>query len=182
MGLSLIVATSARSENRLDLFTDAAGTQCELVDTGGLQTIYVFLSGTEPATAVVFAAPRPACWQGATWVGDSFPGERARIGNSQGEFFISCAANVQCVTPRVYVCGILFVTTGVSSSCCEMRVTPTIVPPADVPELFYTDCDIGRAPLSSGQKVVINPNSTCHCSQPLATEATTWGRVKSLYR
>jgi hypothetical protein len=187
MGLSLIIATTVFSQNRLDLFTDAAGTQCELVDSGSaLRNIYVFLNGTAPALSVEFAAPRPACWQGATWVGDVLPGPRFWVGNTQIDFIVSTYDPTvevgQCRTPPVFICSMLFVATGASLPCCTVSVVAPIVHPSSFLPLNYIDCLFAEQPLAIGQSITINPNETCRCNLPLATESTTWGRVKSLYR
>jgi hypothetical protein len=51
--------------------------------------------------------------------------------------------------------------------------------------LQYVDCAFAEFPATAGQGVTINPDGSCPCgqlNQPLATEPSTWGQVKSLYR
>jgi hypothetical protein len=41
------------------------------------------------------------------------------------------------------------------------------------------DCSFGEYPMKTGQAIV-NPDGTCQCS--VATQPTSWGKVKALYR
>jgi len=170
------------SENKIGLYADIAASGCEIADnTPGYQLIYVFLTGTAPATGVVFSAPIPPCWQGATFLGNGWPGYRGADGNTQDSFFITLypPGNLACPTPPVLICTIIVGTTGQSLPCCEMRVKAT----ADNPNFTYFDCTaIVQHPFSSGQKIVVNPNASCPCMLPVTTQPSTWGRVKSLYR
>jgi hypothetical protein len=186
----LLADRSAIAQDRLDLYADQGMTQCSLSDTSpGLKFVHVFLSGPASATAVGFIAPRPPCWQGATWVGDALPGARAISGNTQTEFFTTLYevpgtdpnAN-PCKVPPVLVCSVLFVTTGAALPCCEMSVAPIPHPVGSFLHLYYHDCFFDEKPLAVGQKVTINPDASCPCGLPVATEQSTWGRVKSLYR
>lgn len=182
--LSVVTASRTHAQDYIDLYADQAMTQCSLVDNGGLQAVHVFLSGSAPATGVQFAAPRPACWQGATWVGDGFPGPRGPFGNTQTGIQVQLFAPgiYECKAPPVLVCTMYFTTTGAAQSCCDLIVVPPTSFPAEPYGLEYLDCFFDEHPLNAGRKVVINPNDSCPCSGPVATEPSTWGRVKSLYR
>lgn len=182
--LVLIAASSLRAENRFDLFVDQAMTQCALADHApGTQTIHVFLSGSEAATFAVLSAPRPDCWQGASWVGDVMPGNRAWTGNTQIGIGVTLYVPgiAECKTPPVLVCSMLFVASGTSQPCCDYVVAPASLPQEPY-GLEYIDCAFLEHPASVGRKVTINPDPSCRCELPLATESSTWGRVKALYR
>jgi hypothetical protein len=182
--LGLVMASAARASTFIDLFADQSGTQCSLVDHAGLTPIYVFLGGSAAATAVQFAAPRPACWVGATWVGDGFPGPRGPFGNTQTGIQLPLFAPGvgECKTPPTLICTMYFTTTGAAQSCCDMVVVPPTIFPGEPYPIEYLDCNLGAYQAFAGHKVTINPSASCQCSGPLATEPTTWGRVKSLYR
>jgi hypothetical protein len=49
---------------------------------------------------------------------------------------------------------------------------------------MFTDCNFVEHPLEPSKSIVVNPNETCGCQVAVTTavEATSWGRVKSLYR
>ena len=167
-----LVAGSANAQStKIELSADVNRTSCELVDQGGFFTIYVFQTGSFQSTAVRFKAAKPACWLGATWVGDS--STYVSLGNSQTDWSVAYGA---CKTLPVLVGQINYQAAGASLPCCEAVVT---APPI---EFVYTDCSFAEHPLVPGQKVVINPDQSCPCNLPLATEQSTWGRVKSLYR
>jgi hypothetical protein len=181
--VGLLVTSTTALANRIDLFADQGMTQCSLVDDApGLKSIYVFLTGTATAEAVYFSAPRPDCWQGATWVGDALPGPRTRDGNTQTSLFTTLIppGTFDCRTPPVLVCTMFFLTNGQALPCCDLIVKGGSDPREPYP-IEYFDCFIGQHPAAPG-KVTINPNGSCPCSGPLAIESSTWGRVKSLYR
>jgi hypothetical protein len=181
---ALLCAVPGITADRLDLYTDQAMTQCSLFDNGGLQAVYVFLSGTEAATAVQFAAPLPACWEGARFLGDGFPGPRGPAGNSQIGIQVPLFAPGvgECKAPPVFVLTMYFQGAATAQPCCHMVVTPTMAYPLEPYQLEYLDCFFGEHPLLVGRSIVINPTVSCPCDLPVAVEPTTWGRVKSLYR
>lgn len=49
------------------------------------------------------------------------------------------------------------------------------------PGILMTDCLFGEYPATGGTFCVAAP-SECFCTPPVATEPSTWGKVKSLYR
>jgi hypothetical protein len=173
----LLLSTPAVAQlDKIELFSDASGTSCDLYDqSAGLRSVYVFLTGPVPSSAVRFKAPRPDCWVGATFVGDvtSF----TTIGSSQIDMSVGFGA---CLTPPIRVDQINFFSAGTANACCQINAVAPELPRFP---LEYLTCDFGEVLIPpDGRKVTINPNDSCHCNQPLAIEATTWGRVKSLYR
>ena len=176
-----IACAQARAQVvKIDLYADDMGSSCELVDQGtGPRLVYVFLSGNTSATGARFRAPQPSCWLGATWLGDqAIPPGSASIGNSQEDWSIGWAP---CMPLPLLIAQIVYLATGAASSCCEYAVEPP--PPGSPTNRFvWAACDFAEYPLTVGQEVVINPDASCRCLNPLATQTTTWGRVKSLYR
>src|SRR5882672_5031962 len=100
--------------DKIELFSDASMTSCELNDQAGPRSVYVYLTGTATATAVRFKAALPACWVGATFVGDvtSF----TTIGDSQVDMSVAFGL---CLTPPVLVDQINFFSAGTASACCQ---------------------------------------------------------------
>lgn len=158
---------------KIDIYADVDQTSCELNDNvqPPVVFVYYFLSGATGATAVRFSAPKPACWLGATFAGDSNP--YVNFGTSQGDWSIGIAP---CRSGTVYLGKTAYLVSGQGTPCCQLSAVRS-------PYAFeYADCSFVTHPVATGQKLTINPDASCHCQQPLATEATTWGRVKSLYR
>jgi hypothetical protein len=177
IGFSL--CTAANAENKINLYSDAAQTSCELVDNGfALRTVYVFLTGPDRVRSVRFRALKPACWNGATWVGDTVPDQNnLSTGNSQQSWTVFFFGPIDCPAPPLFVGNINFVANGLASTCCEL------VASAPTPDtMVFIRCDYGEGPLSAGQRLIINPDNSCRCQNPLAVESSTWGHVKSLYR
>ena len=172
LAITTLAAANAKAQStKIELYADANRTTCELVDQGTtLQTIYVFQTGSFQSTGVRFRVTKPACWTGATWVGDMTP--FVALGNSQTDWSVAYGV---CKTLPVLIGQINFFATGASQPCCELLAQPAT-------QFVYTNCSFGEYPLVAGQKVVVNATDACRCQSPLATEPTTWGRVKSLYR
>ena len=70
-----------------------------------------------------------------------------------------------------------FTAIGHGQPCCDYPVLPA--PPEPGVQVYR--CDDRIYHYGTGRGVIINPDASCPCDTPLATESTTWGRVKSLY-
>ena len=168
----VLAATPAGSaaQARIDLYADAAMSGCEILDTGPMfLEVHMVYSGPA-ANAVRFRAPKPECWVGAMFVGDIIP--FISTGNSQLDLMIGFG---DCLSGQVHMGFARYYATGQAMTCCVLPVLPAF-------QFVYSDCGYAEHPLAAGQSVVINPNEACRCQQPLPTEPSTWGRVKSLYR
>lgn len=178
MVLALAVLAIGRNAlavtGQLELFADSHATSCALADAPGLISVFVFQTAGEASTAVGwFAAPKPACWN-ATWIADNVS-NATKVGGSQTAISVGFGI---CRPLPAFVLEILFISAGATPPCCEYSLT---VPQGKT--LAYLVCDtFWEQPLTIGRKVTINPDASCPCMLPVATEASTWGRVKSLYR
>jgi len=170
--LSTLIAATAYAQ-KIELYADATMSSCELVDQGTtLMSVHYFYTGPN-SYGVRFRAPLPACWVGAIWAGDISP--YPTIENSQSDWSIGFGS---CLNAPVYLGNSNYFATGGALPCCEI----VAMQPGGGFPFVYVDCDFNELPLTAGQNVVINPDDTCRCQNPLAVEATTWGRIKSLYR
>jgi hypothetical protein len=171
-GRSPAVTASAAVAPRIDLYADVTMSGCEIIDDGtAYRSVYVFVSGVD-VSGVSFAAPQPECWAGATYIGDVT--SLGRVGNSQTGVVVV----FDCINAPLLVLEILYFATGGESTCCRYRLFPD-----PLTGNRYWDCHYREwNGWASGETVVINPDASCHCQQPVATETSTWGRVKSLYR
>jgi hypothetical protein len=64
-----------------------------------------------------------------------------------------------------------------TSTCSDL----SIAAPAGFIAPFFDDCGFEEIPLFNNGPLHVNCSGSFNCS-PVATEPTTWGRVKSLYR
>jgi len=196
-GLAVValVASSASAQSyKLEFSGDASASSCVLASGGvGLSKVHVILTGSGGATGVLFGAQVPACWAGATWVADNlamqvvYPDTQnpptgdvwLAIGNSQDPIGLSIAFTA-CVDLPIHIGSIDFMGTA-PSPCCEFVTThpsawTSFSTPAQV-----ADCNF-QAHNIAGGSVTVSSGPLCPCQQALATEQSTWGRVKSLYR
>jgi hypothetical protein len=164
--------------DRVGLYADVYGWNCAIQDLAspGILTIHVVHTAPHEA-GCDFAAPKPACMIGATYVEDVSPFS-AVIGNSQTGVSVAYGT---CHTGPVLVMSIRYLTQGTIKDCCYY---PVIADPNSLwpGHITVTDCTPG-IPLvlsATGSSLVVNENATCSCANVTVHE-TTWGRVKALY-
>jgi hypothetical protein len=168
----LAIPSPAAAGRRLAIFTDEGLTQSTLednvprivnlfvVDSGDIAT------GDHIATGVIFATEPSPGFTGV-WLGDA--SDYLFVGDSQTKMNIAYGG---CHLLPVVALTMTYQFFGTSSSCSELWITPP-----------------------DGMPCVLSPDSGCnwveHCitdlghlrvNCPVATESTTWGRVKALYR
>lgn len=166
-----------QSDDVISLWADAGMNSCEIVDAGsGFVQVHMFHTGSQPAHGVGFLAPTPACWEGATFFGDYVAAPLGAGGNSSHgtELII---VYPECIVPPVYLGYMYFHVSGGAQPCCSYPVLPR----ANSVAIDIVDCNFSER-AGSGGYAVVNANSSCRCPAPVATERSTWGRVKSLYR
>lgn len=183
---------SAQFTNSLKFFSDEAGTSCSLNYTSaGVVSTHVLMTGGRWSAAIQFSAVTPACWTGAVWVGDDFPGPFIREGSTQDIDGLALAIGCQSMP---FHAGVIYhYVSDVSASCCPYApgpAYPVLLNGILVKRIIATiGCEPG-VPLivdsvaseMQGVGLTVNANATCPCDLPVATAATTWGRVKALYR
>jgi hypothetical protein len=181
MCAAVSTAAQAQDPRHLAFFADEAGTQCEVVNTRSeIVTINMFLYGWgRGASAVTFYAPTPACWTDALWLGDAINENYLWLGSTHDSHAGLTVAFGGCKDLPLYLGSMSFAASG-SQPCCHYDVLPGL--PATVNQLRIVDCDYNPVviPYTS---VTINPNAACPCGMgPVATEETSWSRLKALYR
>ncbi len=177
-----IGATVAGAANyRVEFSGDNTLSSCALASNGvGPTSVHVFLVGDGGVTAVLFGASIPSCWSGATWIGDQVANPNwLRIGSTQQDLGLSIAFG-ECLSLPLYLGTVNFFGT-TEAPCCAFPVTHPAVwenfsTPAQVADCNFYEVD------AAGGSVIVTAGPACPCQQALATEQSTWGRVKSLYR
>ncbi len=182
-------SSDAQTAGEIRLCADIGGTECVIQDNvPGLVDVYMIVTGVDGVSAIQFAAPKPDCWKGATWLGDVLPFPLV-IGDTQNNYEggISIGLSLHpCsegggISP-IYLGKISYMTQGTAETCCEYSVKKAEVdfhPEFDEPIFVY--CDGTLSGISAG-RVTINADESCNCGQPVPTQETTWGQIKALYR
>jgi hypothetical protein len=166
---------SSAQVGQLEMFADRNASTCVLAHTQYVESVFIFQTKGGNTTGVAyFKAPKPACWN-TTWLSDVQPLAGSRVGNSQTG--ILDVAMGQCAPLPAFVLEIQYLAGGTSTPCCNYPLLPI-----SVHSLVYTGCGFNEIPMTIGRSVTINPDASCPCQLPVATESSTWGRVKSLYR
>jgi hypothetical protein len=172
---ALVHAAPALAQDRIELWADRNMSTCSISEpvSPPIVQIHVFVTGSMSVTGVRFTAPKPACWVGATWLGDAVQ-QGLAAGQSQGDWSVAFGA---CVPTPFYIGAISYLISGQAQPCCLVDALPSV-------EFVFTGCDFGEHALGESKSVMVNPNETCGCqvATTTAVEATSWGRVKALYR
>ena len=119
---ALVLPTTVVAQNGVVcIYADPIGLECRLSDAGpGILSLYVIHEAPEGTTAVEFAAPRPNCMSGATWLADASPFPVA-FGDSQKGVSIGYGG---CLTGRIHALTILYAVSGATSSDCAYAILP----------------------------------------------------------
>jgi hypothetical protein len=181
--LMLTASLAVAQVGRIGIFGSAAPggvngvNGCGVTDAAaGLLPVYVVHVGSGGATGCQFSAPLPACFTG-TFLSDAnvFP---VTVGGSQlgaGIGYGTCQS-----TGVVHVMTINVFASGTTPPCCIWPVLPDNRDENN-PVLAMTDCDFNLLDLP-GQSGIVNPNVDCPCSDVIAVEESSWGRIKALYK
>jgi hypothetical protein len=160
---------NAQTIPSIRLYADPAFTQCTLSDTApGVVTVYAALYAFD-ADGVRFRVAASPGFTGV-WLSDATP--YFKVGSSPTDLSVAfgkCLVGINLVATFTYQ---LFGT----STCSDLATAA----PVGFPFPYYDTCGFTGDPLSPAS-LHVNCSGSFDCI-PVATEPTTWGRVKALYR
>lgn len=190
--LSFVPASWA-ANYKLEFHSDQALSSCELAITSpGFVKVYMVLTGSPGFFGgVEFKAPMPVCMTNSVWLGDIWDTRINGAGNTQatgGAYGVTAFVGTCEPLPR-YLGYIWYNVTGPVSSCCPYAPQPGKFdgPATYINAVIWTTCTIsgfggGSEGPIQGSGIVVNADQSCRCDLPLATQESTWGSVKALYR
>jgi hypothetical protein len=155
----------------ISMYNDDQGSSCNIVANGGgafLQPFMVqkFASGGG-CTGIRFKITVPT---GMNIVG--FSTTFVPVGNVANDLSIAYGI---CVSTTTVIGQLQVLSVSASPTCSYLSV----VAADNFANPIATDCSFGEYPIKVGQAIV-NPDGGCQCN--VATQPTSWGRVKALYR
>jgi len=171
-GLLFLTATSsAQLPGTIGVYADEGGTDCNVVDDGGIFQAHILHVRTTGATAAVFKLDISATeW---TYLGESWDFGLI-IGNAVEGISISYRA---CYSGTFHL-GYASFTGSSAPACTEISIVPSWH--SLIGEIEVTDCEVWpEAMIARGGRAFVNANRTCQCVLPV--NETTWGGVKALY-
>jgi hypothetical protein len=169
----VVLPAAGQTGHSIDLYADPTYAITQAFDlTPGTMTVYVVHKATiNGATNSAFRIAASTDFTGV-WVEESSPFALV-VGTSPTG--IEIGYNFGCMFPSALVLEVVYTMSGTSAECSYLEV---VAHPNHPEGLNLPDCSFGLT-ATPGGKLTINPNETCSM---VPTEASTWGRVKSLYR
>ena len=167
--------TALAQVGQIDLHGDANAFSCSINDIGtGPITVYVFHNLTGGSQASRFRISTSASFTGV-YVSEQFPPSFIAVGELATGVIISYST---CLTGSFAIAAIHFVGSGTSLPCSYLEVEPA--PGRDAIEV--ADCVNGINTTATHGRLYVNPDLGCEEWCILATEGSTWGKIKALYR
>jgi hypothetical protein len=172
LSLAILMVASYAMADDIGVYTDQAGTDCDFVATGiGPLTVYV-VHHTAGATGSQFKVVNTSSWSFSASVLGGF----LSIGDAFSDLSLAYGGcNAGPAIAVVALNGFTFPFPGAPCGQITVQAAPNKV------GVIGVDCIFAELPASAG-KIVFDPNATCPCVEPNATEQSTWGNIKSLYR
>jgi len=174
LALVISVAPCLAGVGELGLYSDAGGQNCALVDYGGaVVTVYIvqhFYYG-DMASGSRFAINVP---EGVNWLflsfQSTFQGDFSSAPNDISLNYGSCIGTATTVGSAQWF-------SIVAAPSCTLV---TFKPADSMPSVIATDCAFNEQTPLFAYSMVVNMNGACICAW--ATQPSTWGAVKALYR
>ena len=173
--LLLTRESQAQVPGNITIFGDQGATECSLVDSpGGTLTLYVFHTGFSGMLSSDFRVQESSGFH-ASYVSESID-VPIHDGDFRSGIFLGYG---ECLGGSILLGTVTYATHGQSEDCSYLDVVEGQIYPWPATE----SCFFEDSPAPSLGKLYVNPNSSCHpWCVVVATEETTWGKVKALYR
>lgn len=169
---ALLMATEVFGFSRLQVYADQGLTQCTLLDNAPrIVNIYISATSYECGTGVQFRVTESAGFTGV-WLSDVSP--YTSVGNSRTD--IAIGWGFALTTGEIAILNMTYQMLG-TSACSTISIAP--LPGFLAPEC--SGCLFVLLPCTVGAPLHVNCDGSFNCN-PVATEPSTWGSVKALYR
>ncbi len=165
--VSLLLISSVAMADHIGIYSDATGQSCQLGNPGqfnpNVTVIHKFATGAIGSRFLItFPAGTAFFGFNSSYLQSCDPGPC--VGNDLVFAYGSCRTG-----------SIVLGTINAIYGTGTLQVVHTDL----VLDVLYTDCSFVEKAATGGKAYV---GTTGNCNEPLATEASTWGSVKSLYR
>lgn len=171
LALGVVLAANVAFADHIGIYGDTGGTSCTLALTTpfaptNVYVIHKFTAGTTGSrwkvidTSTLFQAGSSSIY---AVLGAPYTGASVGYGN--------------CLAPSVNAMTLSFVWFNQPITCGKLEIVTDPI----VTGIIVTDCNFAEKPATGGQ-FFFNANGTCVNCNEVATETTTWGTIKALYR
>jgi hypothetical protein len=171
LALGVVLAANVAFADHIGVYSDMAGTNCTLALTTAFApiSVYVVHKFTPGATASRWKIVDTSTLFQA---GNTSP--YAVLG---GPYTGASVGYGTCLNGAIVAMTLNYIWFAQAISCGKLEVVNDPI----VPTIITTDCNFADKTATGGQ-FFFNPNGTCTNCNEVATEATTWGTIKALYR
>jgi hypothetical protein len=188
MACCVVMLTAGVSQSQtgtMALYSDEAGTDCNLYDTGAACPLFVHvIYKGPPATSATEFQLHQTGGAALIYLGETYPVFNS-IGN--GNPMSGIAVAYGCQDAPVHLLTVIFQGIGASATCSQLQILPDPRSPhKDGFNIAVVDCQYALFYAAPGY-MTINPDEGCGCKvgpgggTPTPVFETSWGRVKSLY-
>jgi hypothetical protein len=170
--VALFASPSFAQTGAMGLFADNQGLSCNItVPAAGPLSVYVVHKSPGGATGAQWTLNAPTS---ATffYTGGAVANPNILSIGDQTDLSLAYGG---CISGDFHTYTLNFFSTAVMPSCSYM----SLVPAPNKPGVISVDCIFAEIPVIPG-KGILNADGTCDCN--VATEESTWGKVKALYR
>ena len=163
--------------NVLNIFSDPQGTNCLITDAQpGIIAIYVF-HNTNEAIASQFRIATDAGFTG-TYISHQVAPTFLDLGTPPVDYSVSYAS---CAIGSFLVTTVVYFGVGTSAPCSQISIAPA--PTSPIPgQVAVVQCVLDVVVGHSNGPAVVNYTGACFGWCIGATEPSSWGRIKALYR
>ena len=180
-GIAIVMVWASRAvgaAGTIDLFSDPVGGSCIIADhEPGPLTIYVLHRNTEAVAAAQFAVVGDPGFT-ASFLSMTVPSNFLFIGTPED---LSIAYQ-GCLSGSFLIATLTYQGYGTSTACSHVWVRPAPTSPIPGEIAVLDECSFHLAVGATWGPLVVNYLNQCPAWCIVATEPTSWGKIKALYR
>lgn len=168
------LAFAQANPGSVGIFSDQLGTDCNITDGSvGLFSVYIVHVVTNGSTASQWLMEADPGFT-AQYVGETSPFQTA-IGDTQNGISVAYGS---CLAGPFLVATVNYFGQGTSTACALLSIVADPVAPSGQVEIV--DCSFVKHLAPKGGQARVNPDGTCQCN--VATQTSSWGGIKALYK
>ena len=177
--LAIMLCASGAMADSIGVYSETGGADgncalTTLVPPPGANTLYIVHKLNEGSTAAQFKVND---------LSGLFPANQTTTFLTLGTWNVDLSVSYGgCVSGEIVIMNLIFLWFGTPTTGCNNRLDVVAAPTSPIPgEIATVECDFATVTPAAGLSGYVGPGSGA-CCPVIATEESTWGGVKALYR